>query len=459
MRECRFIRFHNGGMDTLSQLRAGKLTGVKRLTLSCGLTEFPPEIFDLADSLEILDLSGNALQSLPNDLNRLHNLTVLFCSDNAFTVLPEVLGECTQLRMVGFKANRIRTIPDMSLSHALRWLILTQNRIEALPATLGRCTGMQKLMLAGNRLQKLPDTMADCRQLELLRIASNRFSALPDWLLALPRLSWLAYADNPLCDMPAAARIAPGPSISSIQWQALTLGPRLGEGASGIIHQADWQRETGTSHPMAVKLFKGSMTSDGTPQSEMAASIAAGPHPNLIDIAGQIAAHPEDASGLVMQLIDPAFKNLAGPPSLASCTRDIYPEQTRFSPAVAIKMAIGIADATRHLHACGILHGDLYAHNILWNGQGDCLLGDFGAASLFQPQEIEQAQALQRIEARAFGCLLEELLDRCNGWEEHVLIQQELRQLQARCMQAEVNARPLLDEIHGELTGLFHRLG
>ncbi len=47
-------------MDTLAQLRAGQLAGIKRLDLSCGLTEFPREIFDLADSLEILNLSGNA---------------------------------------------------------------------------------------------------------------------------------------------------------------------------------------------------------------------------------------------------------------------------------------------------------------------------------------------------------------------------------------------------------------
>ena len=74
-------------MDTLAKLRAGQLTGLKRLDLSCGLTEFPEEIFQLADSLEILNLSGNALCSLPQDLHRLTHLRVLFCSDNLFTTL------------------------------------------------------------------------------------------------------------------------------------------------------------------------------------------------------------------------------------------------------------------------------------------------------------------------------------------------------------------------------------
>ena len=81
-------------MNTLEKLRAGKLAGCTRLNLSCGLREFPREIFDLADTLEILDLSGNELSSLPDDLPRLHKLRILFCSNNLFTELPEVLGRC-----------------------------------------------------------------------------------------------------------------------------------------------------------------------------------------------------------------------------------------------------------------------------------------------------------------------------------------------------------------------------
>ncbi|ORE25079.1 protein kinase, partial [Pseudomonas aeruginosa] len=39
-------------MHTLQQLRSGELAGTARLDLSCGLREFPREIFELADSLE-----------------------------------------------------------------------------------------------------------------------------------------------------------------------------------------------------------------------------------------------------------------------------------------------------------------------------------------------------------------------------------------------------------------------
>ncbi|UYZ59739.1 protein kinase [Hymenobacter latericus] len=437
-------------MHTLEQLRTGQLAGINRLDLSCGLTEFPNEIFDLADTLEILNLSGNALSALPADLGRLHRLRILFCSDNQFTTVPEVLGQCPQLSMVGFKANRIRTLPAAALPEQLRWLILTDNELEELPAEIGNCTQLQKLMLAGNRLQHLPETLARCTGLELLRIAANRLEALPEWLLQLPRLAWLAYAGNPFADGIEAAAVARRP-IVGIDWASLQLEQQLGEGASGVIHRARWQPERAAPQAeVAVKLFRGAVTSDGLPHSEMAACISAGAHPNLIAVAGKIQQHPAGAEGLVLQLIEPRFGNLAGPPSLASCTRDVYAAGTRFSLPEVLRIALGIASAVRHLHSRGILHGDLYAHNILVAAGGQCLLGDFGAACFFDPSDEATARALQQVEARAFGCLLEELLQRCVD-DARPEVRQALGALQQRCVQPEVASRPLFAEIEQAL--------
>ena len=427
-------------MHTLTQLRAGELAGISRLDLSCGLSTFPPEIFQLADTLEILNLSGNQLSALPDDLSRFHKLRVIFCSDNLFSEVPEVLGRCANLSMVGFKANRIQHFSPAAIPAQLRWLILTDNQLETVPRELGRCANLQKLMLAGNRLQTLPSELAACTNLELLRIAANRFEQLPEWLLSMPRLAWLACAGNPFSDAQQNTKLAEQ-EITCINWHELELQQQLGEGASGVIHQAIWRDEKN----IAVKLFKGALTSDGLPASEKAACLAAGNHPNVIGARGKLTQHPQGTAGLVMPLISSDFRTLAAPPSLQSCTRDVYAHGQKFARSELLNLAHGIAAAVAHLHARGILHGDVYAHNILSNPQGDALLGDFGAASFM----AHGAHALPQLEVRAFGCLLEELLQRCDSTSL-----ENLWALQRRCVAENVTLRPVFAEIAQTLAKL-----
>jgi hypothetical protein len=405
-------------LTTLADLRAGRLAGSTQLDLRhCELDEFPREIFALADTLTMLDLSGNRLRELPGDLPRLRALRTLFCSNNRFETLPAVLGACPELDLVGFKANAIAHVPAAALSPRLRWLILSDNRVEALPETLGDCTRLRKLALAGNRLTRLPAGIAECESLELARLSANLFAtledALPAGLLALPRLTWLAYAGNPF-NVDQEARALAATPIARVPWDELQIGALLGEGASGHIYAASWRPASGAERAVAVKLFKGAVTSDGLPGSERAACIAAGVHPHVIGVEGRIAGHPQVAQGLVMRLIPPRYRTLAGPPSLASCTRDVYAPELRLTAAQARAIARGAGDALAHLHAKGLMHGDLYAHNLLVDDTAHALLGDFGAASFLPDGDAVRCDALRRIDRRALGVLVDELAQRCD---------------------------------------------
>jgi Protein tyrosine and serine/threonine kinase/Leucine rich repeat len=428
-------------IETIDLLRSGQLQGIKRLDLAAGLTEFPIEIFDLADSLEILNLSDNHLHSLPEDLGRLYKLKIIFLSNNNFEEVPEVLADCPNLSMVGFKSNKIRVLGESSLPPGVRWLILTDNQLEWLPKSIGRLESLQKLMLAGNQLRSLPDEMAACQNLELIRLAANRLEFLPSWLFTLPRLSWLAYAGNPCC----LANLSP--TVPIIPWADLTLADTLGEGASGVISQGMWQSLTQPPTAVAIKIFKGAMTSDGTPADEMNACIAAGGHPHLVGALGQVDNCPDNRSGLILSLIPPDYQNLGNPPSLASCTRDTYAAETSFAVKTILQIAIGIGSAAAHLHAQGIMHGDLYAHNILVNESGHPLLGDFGAASSYDLNDL--GVALERLEVRAFGCLLEDLLERAQVLDAEAgkLALYKLDKLRQDCLQPIPTARPLFREI------------
>ena len=393
--------------DTLAQLKAGKLQGAKQLKLSAQLTQFPAEIFELADSLEILDLSGNALTDLPSDFNRLKKLRILFCSNNQFTHLPEVLGQCESLSMIGFKANQIEHIPESAIpTRTLRWFIVTDNALGAVPHALGECSKLQKLMLAGNQLSSLPDSLANCHALELLRISANQFETLPDFLFDLPQLTWLAYAGNPFCNTVEQTLIKQH-HLQHIDWEALMLQQVLGEGASGVTYQALMQHHN-AQESVAVKLFKSGLTSDGLPRCEMHANILAGEHPNLVGVKGVIHNHPQGVAGLVMPLLDADLKVLAKPPSYESCSRDVYADDLRLTPQQAEFILKGITQAAEHLHANGLMHGDLYAHNILW-GTEKVVLSDLGGASFLPLDNPRLTQKILKLEARALAVLSEEL--------------------------------------------------
>ncbi len=433
--------------STYTQLKAGKLIGCKQLKLSCGLSSFPEEIYNLTDTLEILDLSGNQLSALPDDFDRFKKLRILFCSFNQFTYLPEVLGKCTSLSMIGFKANQINHIAEQAIpTQHLRWFIMTDNALTKLPSALGLCKNLQKLMLAGNQLSALPESLSNCHALELLRISANQFASLPSWLFNLPKLKWLAYAGNPVSNVVEDSRMASN-AIQTIDWQRIKLKKVLGEGASGTIFEAMLYEEkpihaNAASEIVAVKLFKGALTSDGLPTCELHANVIAGNHKNLTGMIGTIINHPDNTLGLVMSLLEANLTVLAGPPDFATCSRDVYVPLRTFTIAEVFVIIHGIAHAMLHLHRQGLMHGDLYAHNILWH-QHNAILSDLGGASLL-PLDESLATQLQQIESSAFGTLLTELLMRSplKNKTYHALWQ-----LQKNCVASNSSMRPLFPEI------------
>ena len=385
----------------LEQLQKGLLKGATSFKYAGNLTEFPRELFELEDTLELLDLSNNQLRELPSDFDRFKKLKIAFFSDNLFTELPEVLGKCPNLTMIGFKSNLIQNVSEQSLPKQLQWLILTNNKIEILPNSIGNCEKLQKVALAGNKIKELPNSMANCKNLELLRISANELKELPLWLIELPRLTWLAFSGNPCTYKPDFSN-----EIEAIDWAKIEQKEILGQGASGIISKAILKDEI--EEEVAVKIFKGEVTSDGYPEDELATCLAVGRHPNLVPLKGKIVNHSEGKEGIVLELIPPTYKVLGNPPSFESCTRDVFTEDFKLSSEQKERILSGVKSAMDHLHSKGILHGDLYAHNTLFNEEGHAFFGDFGAATFFDIHH-STAELLKTLDYRAYQCLVEDL--------------------------------------------------
>jgi RIO-like serine/threonine protein kinase len=416
-------------MHTLQQLLSGELQGIKELKISENLTAFPMEILNLAESLEILDLSNNQLCEIPQEINRLKKLKIAFFSNNNFTKVPSAFRECENLTMLGFKANKIEEFAEDILPLGISWLILTDNKLKKLPDSIGKLTKLQKFPLAGNELTELPQTMKECKNLELIRLSANKLQELPSWLLQLPKLSWLAFSGNP-------CSVSPKIVHKEISYKDLQIGELLGNGASGEIFKGSCEE---LQQNVAIKLFKGAITSDGYAEDEMNACLSMGEHPNLIKVLAKIK-EPERL-GLLLECIPTSYSNLGSPPNFETCTRDTYKESQIFTLETINAVAKSIASVAAHLHKKNLMHGDLYAHNILINEESVCYLGDFGAASFYDANN----NSYEKIEVRAFGCLLDDMLSRSPIKENELY--NSLKNLRERCLNEDVQSRPLFSQM------------
>ena len=405
-------------MHSLAQLESGQLDGIKQLNISEKLTVFPHAIFRLANTLEILDLSDNLLTDLPDELIKLSKLKIIFASQNKFKHLPSVLGRLPHLEMIGFKSNKINHVPEESMPRQLRWLILTDNQLTKLPESLGYCHKLQKLALAGNQLTTLPDSLSQAKNLELVRISANQLSECPDHLLALPKLAWFAFASNPFSRITQQNKtVQTVVQIASIDF---SLEEILGQGASGIIYKASWQNApTLLPQDIAVKVFKGQVTSDGYPEDELLACLQVGHHENLVQSLAQV--NEQNCLALVMNLIPATYKNLGLPPSLKSCTRDTFNDNFNLPIKVIAFIIDQMQNVFTHIHQQHICHGDLYAHNTLFNDQGKIIFDDIGASSPYQMLTMKQQQQIKNIEQRALQHFINDLLSICDEKDKNTL--------------------------------------
>jgi serine/threonine protein kinase len=164
------------------------------------------------------------------------------------------------------------------------------------------------------------------------------------------------------------------------------------------------------------------------------------------DTMAEICEHPQRQRGLVLQLVPKSYTVLAGPPSFETCTRDVFPETQKFSWCVIQKILTSVAAAALHLHEHGILHGDLYGHNTLVDQTGHGLLGDFGAATIYGVGH-DFGFLLERLEARAFGYMIDDLLCRCDLNTSTPNSIEAAENLRRNCLLPNVHERPNFKQI------------
>jgi len=99
-----------------------------------------------------LDLSGEKLTRVPEQLGRLKNLTTLRLDNNQLTGVPEQLGQLKNLTVLYLHENRLTSVPEQlgQLKNLTR-LYLNENQLTSVPEQLGQLTNLTTLDLSGNK--------------------------------------------------------------------------------------------------------------------------------------------------------------------------------------------------------------------------------------------------------------------------------------------------------------------
>ena len=198
---------------------------------------------------------------------------------------------------------------------------------------------------------------------------------------------------------------------------------------------------------VAVKLFGGGITSDGSATYEIEASIAVVGHPNIIHATSILKNAPDGKKGIVLPLIPNEYRNLGQPPDFTTVTRDTFRDGVKFNKSFIINCLRDVCSANLHIHSKHISNGDLYAHNILSDTNGRSILGDFGASSFYKQSD---AKFYESVDVRAFGYLISDFLNHSDKHESS--LRDKLSRLKDSCVKSSIDSYISFREIQEFIT-------
>jgi len=129
-------------------------------------------------NLVVLDMSGNEIESVPEDFESLHSLTELSLADNKLTTLSR--GFCTgkmtkTLKLLNLSGNQMKLLPNhiCQLSQLVT-LNVDSNQLSLLPPSIGKLSNLKHFTASKNLIKILPGGFSALR-LDTLELSSNPF--------------------------------------------------------------------------------------------------------------------------------------------------------------------------------------------------------------------------------------------------------------------------------------------
>ncbi|XP_044472380.1 plant intracellular Ras-group-related LRR protein 6 [Mangifera indica] len=139
------------------------------------LQKIPESLTARLLNVVVFDVHSNQLKSLPNSIGCLSKLKVLNVSGNLLESLPKSIDNCRSLEELNANFNKLRVLPE-SIGFELlnlKKLSINSNKLVFLPQSISHLTSLRILDARLNCLRSLPQDLENLINLEILNVSQN----------------------------------------------------------------------------------------------------------------------------------------------------------------------------------------------------------------------------------------------------------------------------------------------
>eukprot|EP00795_Rhopilema_esculentum_P004854 gene4854-21183_t len=194
----------NVSLDTGSGDRWWEQVDLRKLILASNqIKELSSEIRNLP-ALNVLDVHDNKLESLPDELSELQELSRLNLRPREARALcfpyyrDQLLANWGQINVLLGDCHAV----SMTMLPSIQVLLLNGNVLTELPDDFGNLVNVEDLDLGDNRLTSLPESFGNLQRLRKLNLGNNELENLPQGFRNLSVLQYLNLGNNKLKALP-----------------------------------------------------------------------------------------------------------------------------------------------------------------------------------------------------------------------------------------------------------------
>ncbi|MES2730614.1 MAG: FG-GAP-like repeat-containing protein, partial [Bacteroidota bacterium] len=231
----------SGGRVTMLNLPSNNLSGVV------------PESLGNLTNLFSLSFSKNQLTSIPVSIGSLSKLTNLILEYNQLTVLPASVGNLSKLLKFTVHNNQLTVLPStIGNLTSVHTFYAMNNFLTSVPNEIGNMTSLKNLFIGNNSITAIPESIGNLSNLQLLQLSDNRLTALPKSLIQLTTLQDLDVSTNrltfediepllpPFATFPTFTYSPQAPVATIFNPTTLTFSVAV----DGNFNQYQWQKNT-----------------------------------------------------------------------------------------------------------------------------------------------------------------------------------------------------------------------